>query len=404
MPFDLAFWKRWEGQSLDSVFPLERCLGGTDRGAVFETQFQGGLAAVKIVPGTPTGKENSAGLSHPALVQIFASGETTLGDMRCAYFVMERADENLAEVLAERLLTPAETRAMLFPVLGALQYLKAQGFAHGRLKPANIMAFGDELKISSDSLVQGGDSTADCAAIGTLLEEVLGGGQNVQLPEPFAEIAKNCLLPDPVARWDVARIETHLRGDPVPVAQAGSRARWWVLAAAMAVILGLIAMWPSQDAKPSRNAAMPAPLENELPAFVAPEIKPPVEAKKAAAKAPKQLKATAAKEQASAEPPSPEQRSATGDGITRALPEIPPAALNTVTGRVRISVRVRVDSAGNVNQATVESPRASKYFTDRVLIAARAWKFPAGEAPQDWVLQFDLMREGARVSSVKIAN
>ena len=81
-----------------------------------------------------------------------------LGNMRCAYVVMERADENLAEVLAERLLTPAEARDMVFPVLSVLHYLHAKGFAHGGLKPSNIMAFGEQLKTSSDSLVPGGDS------------------------------------------------------------------------------------------------------------------------------------------------------------------------------------------------------------------------------------------------------
>ena len=423
MPFDLAFWKQWEGQSLDSMYPLERCLGGSDRGAVFETQFQGRPAAVKIVPGTPeaidsllAGLEKSAGLSHPALVRIFASGEAGLGDLRCAYLVMERADENLAEVLAERLLTTAETREMLLPVLGALQYLKAQGFAHGRLQPANILAFGDQLKISSDHVMQGGDCAVDCGAIGTLLKQVLGGGQNARLPKPFAEIAANCLTPDPAARWDVARIEAHLRGEP---AQTGSRAgRWgWAAAAATAAgILGLIAMGPSQDNKSDQAAdVVPRPPESVAPAFVAPEIKPPVGAKKQQAKAPKQVKAPAAKEQAP-EKPSPlggvralaveQQRPAPGGagGVTSVLPAIPSAALNTITGLVRINVRVRVDSAGNVNQVTLEPPRASKYFTDRVLIAAQAWKFPAGDAPQVWVLHFDLTREQIRASQVKIAN
>ena len=409
MSFDLAFWKQWEGHSLDSKFPLERCLGGSDHSAVFETQFQGRPAAVKIVPGKPASKENAAGLSHPALVQIFASGETALGDMRCAYIVMERADENLAEVLSERSLTPAEAQAMLFPVLGALQYLKAQGFAHGSLKPANIMAFEDQLKISSDSLVQGGDRAADCGAVGTLLQEVLGGGPNARLPEPFAEIARNCLLPNPAVRWDVTRIEAHLRGGSPPVAAARTKS-WtggWGLAAAAAAagIVGLLVMWPSPDAKPKQNAvAVPSPPENPAPAFIAPEIKPPATDAKKAPKAAKQPKPSVAKEPASAKPPSPEQRPAIGEGITRVLPAIPQGALNTITGRVRINVRVRANSAGNVNQATVESPRASKYFTDRVLIAAQAWKFPAGDASQDWVLQFDLTREGIRVSQVKIAN
>ncbi len=323
MPFDLAFWKQWEGQSLDSMYPLERCLGASDHSAVFETQFQGRPAAVKVVPGTLTSQDKAAGLSHPALVRILARCETTLGDLRCAYIVMERADENLAEVLAERLLTPAETREMLFPVLGALQYLKAQGFAHGRLKPANIMAFGDQLKISSDSLIQGGDPAADCAAIGTLLKGVLDGGGNARLPKPFAEIVSNCLPPDPADRWDVTRIEAHLRGDPAPMGQEGSptgRWGWWATAATAAGILGLIAMGPSQDNKPDKVAdVVPRPVESVAPAFVAPEIKPPAADAKKAPKAAKQPKPSVAKEPASAKPPSLEQRPATVEGITRVL-------------------------------------------------------------------------------------
>ena len=46
--------------------------------------------------------------------------------------------------------------------------------------------------------------------------------------------------------------------------------------------------------------------------------------------------------------PSIEQRGTTLDGITQVLPKIPQAALDTINGRVRINVRVRVDGAGNV--------------------------------------------------------
>jgi hypothetical protein len=231
-PFNLELWKQWEGQSVDSVFTLERCTGGSSRGAVFETLFQGRPAAIKIVPGTPgsidalvASWQKAASLSHKNLVEILASGETALGEMRCAYVVMERADENLAEVLTESSLTPVETRDMAFPVLRALHYLHANGFAHDRLKPSNIMAFGEELKISSDSLVPGGDAAADCRAIGILLEEVLAADQNSRLPEPFAEITKNCLMPDPAGRWDIVRIEAYLRGESAPAARARPRAR-----------------------------------------------------------------------------------------------------------------------------------------------------------------------------------
>ena len=416
MPFDLEFWKQWVGQIVDSEFPLERCTGGGSRGAVFETQFQGRPAAIKIVPGTPqsidallTLWEKAAGLSNPALVRIFARGKTALGDMRGAYIVMERADENLADVLAQRPLTSAETREMLLPLLGALRYLHAKGFAHGGLKPGNIMAFGEQLKISSDGLVPGGDSAADCGAIGVLLEEVLGANRNAPLPEPFAEIAKNCLMPDPTARWNPTRIEACLRGDPAPAAQARSRAGWWALAAAAAVILGLVAFWPSQAHNSNRYAGVPAPKGNAAPDSAASDSKPPAEAKPAGA--PQKPQPSTAKQETSARPPAGRAKAsarsnaqANLDGITEVLPEIPQAARNTITGMVRVNIRVRVDRAGRVNQASLEPPPASKYFSERVLAAARAWKFPAGNAPRDWVLRFRLMRQQTRVSAAKIAN
>ncbi len=414
MPFNLELWKQWEGQCIDSVFPLELCTGGSSRGAVFETQFQGRRAAIKIVPGTPesiheqvASWKKAASLSHPTLVEILAHGETVLGDMRCAYVVMERADENLAEVLAERLLTPVETRDMISPVLRALQYLHAKGFAHGRLKPSNIMALGEQLKISSDSLVPGGDSSADCHAIGVLLEEVLGADQDARLPEPFAEIAKNCLTPDPARRWSIARIEACLRGEPEPATRAISRARWWGVAATAAVILGVIATWAAHHNNSNKRESAAVPQANVASLPIAQNSEPAAEAK--AAKATKQAQASTAAQETSVSPPlgaaagSADQRLATLDGITQVLPKIPQAALDTITGRVRINVRVRVDGAGRVNQAALEPPPASKYFTDRVLVAAHAWKFPVG-APQDWLLHFELMREKTRVSAAKIVN
>ena len=86
------------------------------------------------------------------------------------------------------------------------------------------------------------------------------------------------------------------------------------------------------------------------------------------------------------------------------MPDIPQAALNTINGRVRINVRVRVDATGAVAQATLEPPSQSKYFTDRVLAAARSWSFPPADSAQDWVLHFELMRDQSRVSPVKAAS
>ena len=83
------------------------------------------------------------------------------------------------------------------------------------------------------------------------------------------------------------------------------------------------------------------------------------------------------------------------------MPDIPQPARNTITGRVRVNVRVNVDGEGRVTQASLESKGVSSYFTSRVLAAARAWKFPAGQAPSEWQLRFELMRVDTRVSVAK---
>ena len=72
---------------------------------------------------------------------------------------MEYAEEDLSQILPERPLTPMEARQMLQPVLNALAFLHGKGFVHGHVKPANIMAVNDQLRISSDGLRAVGQSS-----------------------------------------------------------------------------------------------------------------------------------------------------------------------------------------------------------------------------------------------------
>ena len=166
---------------------------------------------------------------------------------------MECAEENLAQILPGRPLTPAEARAMLESVLDALAYIHGKGFVHGHIKPANIMASGDQLKVSSDGLRREGGSpdgfghqapydppeyasgilpmsqsmspAGDVWSLGMTLVETLTQSLPVArisehqdpllpqtLPEPFLEIARHCLLRDPQSRWTVAQIAARLEG------------------------------------------------------------------------------------------------------------------------------------------------------------------------------------------------
>src|SRR3984957_6224137 len=160
--------KQWEGQIVDGIFPLRQYLGGSDHSAVFLTECGNGIpqrAVIKLFPfdfataDLQLSSWESAGqLSHPNLLRLFRSGKCRIEGHDLLYLVMEYAEEDLSQILPQRALTPEETRDMLGPVLDALEYLHARGFVHGDLKPANILATGDHLKLSSDRSSRIGES------------------------------------------------------------------------------------------------------------------------------------------------------------------------------------------------------------------------------------------------------
>ncbi len=124
-------------------------------GCVYETEFGDDArpAVIKTRHAEPADAERQVAiweeaiqLNHPNLLPIYAAGRSVMDDGPVCYAVMERADESLAGVLAERALSDAETREMLTPALAALQYLHKNGYAHSWLKTSNILAVGDQLR------------------------------------------------------------------------------------------------------------------------------------------------------------------------------------------------------------------------------------------------------------------
>ena len=246
----MSGWRQFENQVVDNKYPLRQCLGASEMSAVFLTELSEldhRKAAIKLASVDPANAElqlyrwkRAATLSHPHLLQIFQAGRCRLDHRTLLYVVMEYAEENLAQVLPARPLTTMETRAMLETTLDALGYLHGSGFVHGRLTPANILAIEDKVKISSDTLVEVGDSlgkiagataydapetaigraapAADIWSLGVTIVEVLtqhlptwssSHSEPVfpeMLPEPFLSIARQCLQRDPAQRPGVADI------------------------------------------------------------------------------------------------------------------------------------------------------------------------------------------------------
>ena len=258
-------WKQWEGQVVNGKFPLLRYLGGSEYSAVFLTEFHQGerpqRAAIKLIPAGGEADElqlsrwrATVALSHPHLISIFDEGRCEVAGVALLYVVMECAEENLAQVLPARALTPEEAREMLESVLDVLAHLHGKGFVHGHLKPINIMADdGDQLKLSSDGLRRAGEpleragrrdeydppehspdafapvnttsSAGDVWSLGMTIVETMtqtrvGTSSAEQretlvpltLPEPFLDIARHCLLRHPQERWTVSEIAARLQG------------------------------------------------------------------------------------------------------------------------------------------------------------------------------------------------
>lgn len=453
-------WKQYEGQVVDGKFHLRQFLGSSDHSTVFLTELdpQGTQkAAIKFVAvDTESAQAQiarwqlAAKLAHPHLIQFFQTGRCHLGGRDLLFVVMEFAEENLAQILPHRALTAEEAGDMLPPVLDALAYLHSQGLAHGHLKPANIMAVRDQLKLSIDGIygvgtpgktqepsvynapeiATGVTPASDVWSLGMTLVEVLTQrpllwdgsmrGETVipeTVPSPFRNIASHCLRQDPQQRWTVAEIrassQSPQKDSRKPAALEPSRhsanshsskplTRSRFIGPMVAVAVVLVAIVGGRKllhrqseetpAQAVQSSATPSSNESEEPKAVVPETAKP---------APLPVSHHADKV---APPPAP--GSGSGSVVQQVLPDVSRSARNTIEGRIKVRVKVEVDASGNVTAAKFESAGPSQYFANKTLEAARQWKFaPAqvdGQAvASEWVLKFAIGRTSTTVQSAQ---
>jgi serine/threonine protein kinase len=327
---------KWVGQVIDGKFRLVEFVGGDKGSSVFLTDYDSPevrKVAIKLVPadaaeGLLTRWRHAAKLSHPHMIRLLDMGRGELDGSAVLYVVMEYAEENLSGVIARRPLAPDEARAILGPVVDALAYVHAKGFVHCRIKPANIMAENDLLKISSDGLCRIGEFSGsvgkpgaydppeaaggrispagDVWSLGMTLCEALTQRLPVwertnqaepalpsNLPPEFLELARHCLRRDPQLRWSVADIAARLLPNaPAPPkqlargAQRFSAHRSWVgtaapIGLALLAILAAARVFhhPSQPEPTHAAASAESPAQPSVQPQVQPAARPSVRPK-----------------------------------------------------------------------------------------------------------------------------
>jgi serine/threonine-protein kinase len=436
-------WKQWEGTIVDGKFRLERYLGGSEHSVVFLTATEsGGKAAIKFVPAVPQSLEfQRAGwgqtslLSYPHLIRLFGSGQCRLGNLDLVYAVMEYAEENVAQILPGRALSVDETREMLKPVVDTLRYLHEKGLAHGSLKPTNVLAVSDQLKLSVDQarafgkpgLAQdnsvyaapegnrdGVRAASDVWSLGAMLVELLtqrppektAAGQAVvpsTVPDPFREIASHCLVDAPQNRWTLDQVEQKLTGksavkpDPpvekkpsvqsVPLIEKTSpsaktaydqspaepSSKSSVLPWIIGVLVVLGALYAGSQFLHRSSQESPSAAA-PAPAVTTPETeaKPQPSTPSATTENPAVPPAAS---QAAPPPASTAEANSPGRVLQRVDPNVSASARATITGKIRVRVNVAVDDSGKVSDTRFITPGPSHYFSSHAIEAARRWTF-----------------------------
>ena len=86
------------------------------------------------------------------------------------------------------------------------------------------------------------------------------------------------------------------------------------------------------------------------------------------------------------------------------LPDVPSKARNTITGKVKVTVKVAVDASGAVSHASLVSRGPSEYFANQALQAARKWTFKpprvhGSATPSEWSLSFEFKSNGTTAAA-----
>ena len=262
----LSAWARLEGQLVEGKYRLREMLGEGGFALVFRAdEYDGGeivgSVAVKLIyPDPEIPREVQAQelvavlkMEHPFVVSGLSAGICELGGLSWLYLVMELADDTLEMRMSTGTLQPGDAWRFTEHVGAALAYLHKdpERFVHRDLKPANILRFGKTWKLADFGLVytmeragktvnrpvgtenyippEGYDGVVtpawDMWSFGVMLAEAFTGQHPFKgdrhllfavtqlepklpadLPSPFNEIIRGCLIKKRAMRWTAPQV------------------------------------------------------------------------------------------------------------------------------------------------------------------------------------------------------
>jgi TonB family protein len=262
-------------------------------------------------------------------------------------------------------------------------------------------------------------------SLGVTLVEVLTqhfpepGFLRSDLPQPFAEIARHCLQPNPADRWTIPQISKYLAEPEAGVlpSRLAARKRRYVVPVGVLILLALVVITVAGVVIRRSDTETPPPAAPTVAAktpdpqpqlAIKPEPGKPASAAKIKEEAPKPEPAKEPKPVAAAEPANDAAASVTGATGDQPLPDIPSHARNTIRGRVKVNVKVEVNPSGKVTDAKLEPPAGSKYFSELAMKAVRQWKFEplqvnGSDAAQRWRVRFEFQKSGTKVQRQRLS-
>jgi outer membrane biosynthesis protein TonB len=234
------------------------------------------------------------------------------------------------------------------------------------------------------------------------------------IPEPFAGITSHCVRRDPKSRWTVSHVLSKFQPTPAPAparpklekqrlkletqrlrekseiivrasAEIIAKARTEISSHVYAIgFLAVIAVAILVASTLHRHPAATNISSSDQPIGAGVDKSSPNPTRKSADRASRQAYSFAS----------------TGQIVRQVLPNVTASALRTIHGKVRVTVRVHTDGAGNVAKAEFVSTGPSRYFANHALEAAQDWKFATSNANAHvWVLQFVFQRSGTSVNT-----